>query len=72
MTICPYCSQDVIWNVQLSSDPRIAFKMCFECDSVWRPGELTSDAEGTNFESYMREIGREPAWDDVEKISHAE
>ncbi|GBF58728.1 hypothetical protein PbB2_02416 [Candidatus Phycosocius bacilliformis] len=69
MLICPYCGQDVVWNVRLKSEPRVAFKMCFECDSIWRSAEPVSDEEGSNFESYMQEAGRAANWDDVERLS---
>jgi Zn-finger nucleic acid-binding protein len=69
MRICPYCNQDIVWNVKLVSEPQVAFRMCFECDSVWRAGEAVSDEEGSNFEAYMHEIKRVADWDDVEKIS---
>jgi hypothetical protein len=71
MPICPYCGQDTVWEARLRSAPQPKFRMCFECDSVWRPGEAISDKEGTNFEEYMRELGRIADWHDVEKISAA-
>jgi hypothetical protein len=43
--------------------------MCFECDSVWRPGEVITDEEGTNFEQYMMEQGHPADWNNVDKIS---
>ena len=69
MQICPYCYQDAVWNVRLSSDPSVTFRMCFECDSIWRPNERISDEEGANFEQYMQELGQKVDWNNLEKIS---
>jgi|CZQE01.1.fsa_nt_gi hypothetical protein len=48
------------------------FGMCFECDSIWRPGEVVSDEQGVNFERYMLELGRAIDWGGVEKVSVVE
>ena len=67
--ICPYCEQDFIWRVRLSSVPHIRFALCPECDSVWQDNEVISDQGGTNFEQYMSDIRRPLDWKDVEKLA---
>ena len=69
MKIRPYCGQDYVWNVRLETAPEFAFRMCFECDSVWREGEDVSDQQGANFEQYMTDLSLSADWKRLEKVS---
>jgi hypothetical protein len=42
--------------------------MCFECDSVWDGLETVCDQTGTTFEEHMQSIGRQPDWNEVERL----
>jgi hypothetical protein len=67
MKLCPFCEQDVVWLVRLRSAPHVEFKMCFECDSVWKPGQEITNQGGTTFEAHMKDLGLIPDWADIEK-----
>ena len=68
MNICPFCQQGVVWSVRLISTPGCEFLMCFECDSVWRKEQAVSTGSGTTFDQYMKDIGRIPDWNDIERV----
>lgn len=72
MKLCPFCQQDAVWRVRLKSSPDHRFSMCFECDSVWLEKQPVTDEAGTTFDKYMRELGRVPDWNDVEKLETIE
>jgi hypothetical protein len=70
--LCPYCEQDMIWDVRLKSDPGRHFKMCFECDSVWTATQKISDQEGSRFDTLMKTWGLSPDWNNIERIQMAQ
>jgi transcription elongation factor Elf1 len=72
MKICPYCEQDSVWKVILKTNQKFAFKMCFECDSVWRTNDLISDSTGSNFEALMNETNQPIDWTNIDRLGLAE
>jgi hypothetical protein len=65
MKICPYCEQSNVARVRLKSMPSVVFQMCYECDSVWDNTLIISDQNGTNFKSFMFNLGTKPNWEDI-------
>jgi hypothetical protein len=65
--ICPYCEQDIIWKVLLENSDGDEYCMCFECDTIWKPGEVVMYGTGMNFESYMEREGNIADWSKVKK-----
>jgi hypothetical protein len=49
----------------LKSMPSVVFQMCYECDSVWDNTLIISDQNGTNFKSFMFNLGTKPNWEDI-------
>lgn len=73
MTIrCPFCDEDMVWEVKLDSEPPRRFKMCFECDSVWTSDQSVSDQCGSRFDTLMKTWGLPPDWNAVERIKMVE
>lgn len=70
--LCPFCEQDMVWEVKLDSVPSRRFKMCFECDSVWTADQSVSDQYGSRFDTLMKMWGLRPDWNAVERIKMVE
>lgn len=69
MKLCPFCEQDGVWLVRLRAAPQVEFKMCFECDSVWKPDQEITISEGSTFEVHMKDLGLNSDWADIEKVA---
>jgi len=66
--ICPYCEQDGVWQVRIDSLGEGAYCMCFECDTLWQPGEVVEYGTGLNFESFMEVRGQKADWTTIKKV----
>jgi len=58
--ICPYCKQDRVWRVALtsSSTNRYPHAFCYECDTFWENGDVIDDQTGKTFKFYLEERGQ--------------
>lgn len=67
--ICPYCGQDYVWSIAISSEQADEFPhgFCFECDTFWDDTDQINDKIGMNFESYMTQKGEKPDWSKIQK-----
>jgi len=60
--ICPYCEQDIIWQISLDYSYGAVYCMCFEYDTIWMPKESMIYGTGVNFELFMEQQGKMPDW----------
>ena len=66
--ICPYCEQDIVWQITLDYSCDAIYCMCFECDTIWMPNESVIYGTGVNFELFMERQGKMPDWSKIKRI----
>ena len=61
MNLCPYCEQDDLWSAKIRGLDQSVI-ICDECDTVWQLDEPIQDGTGTNFEEFMKRLGKPADW----------
>ena len=66
--LCPYCEEDILWQIMLDHSDGEVYFMCFECDTIWMQADTVMFGTGTNYELFMKRHGKEPDWSIINKI----
>ena len=67
MIECPYCSQEDVWEVNVSGIKE-AVVLCFECDTLWTKISDIADGDCCLYDEFMESNGLPQDWSLAVKI----
>jgi hypothetical protein len=66
---CVFCAQGPIYLVEIVPQQLGRFRICAECERMWKEGDPMDEGHAIDFISFMEQHHEKPIWSNLKKLS---